>query len=309
MNIQRFAAVIVLGLAFGVGMRGGTEVSAASPPSSMTRERAITISPASVDLVVEPGGVYHGEFQVINQGKTEYTFKTYALPYGVTGETYQPGFLAVPGILNTGKWFALDTEATVLGAKKTKTVRYTISVPLNAKPGGYYAVVFAQTQVQATAQGVTPNHRVGEIFYLKVAGDVRQSGRLLSWDAAFRQSPPLLASLRLENNGGSHFASAVHVEVQDIFGSSKHVFDTEKYVLPQTVRKVDVRWDKTPSIGLFKVTGTVSMLDNTQKLPAKYVVVMPDSLVFALGALAGLAALLFIARVVVLRRKPEASSE
>jgi hypothetical protein len=176
-------------------------------------------------------------------------------------------------------------------------VKYTLSLPKTTLPGGYYAVAFAQTQAPKVANSITLNERVGEIFYLQAAGPVVQKGQLLSWASNIFQEPPLTSTIRLEDSGAVNFPATIHYLVKDAFGGTKYSLGTIKEVLPQTIRRVTIVWNSTPSLGIFKVTGTVSFLNHTHNLPTKWVLIMSRTVrIYALLIL-GVLVLLIIVRV------------
>jgi hypothetical protein len=241
---------------------------------ALAAPQEITMTPTVVNQAVQVGTTYEGSFQILNHGASNYDFKVYALPYHVSGEAYEPGFTYTPGATKVSDWFKFAVTKATIKPGDSITVPYSITVPVNTPPGGYYAVAFAETKFPEVTNGVTLNQRVGEIFYLQVPGELKQSGDLLNWDVSMFQSNPLTAAVRIQNSGNLHFATNIHVAVSDIFGSAKYTFDTTKFLLPQTIRKIPISWDKTPSIGLFKVNGTATILGKTHNLPTRYVLVM-----------------------------------
>lgn len=236
--------------------------------------QVITLTPTSVSPVIKPGGTYTGSFQVLNQGDTSYKFLAYPTPYRVSGEDYTPEFTFLPTAPNAGSWLNFSAPGGYMTPGQSTTINYTISVPENTQPGGYYAAAFAETQLPVKANGVTVNERVGELFYIQVAGPVVKKGEFLSWQSGFFQKPPLTSYLRIKNDGSLHFPAKIQYQVKDVFGHAKYTLNTNKELLPQTIRKITMPWNKTPSIGLFKVSGTVSFLDQNKPLPTKWVLVM-----------------------------------
>lgn len=236
--------------------------------------QAITLTPTSNSPLIEPGGVYSNKYTIINQGQKPYNFSTYSAPYRVQGENYTPEFTLLPSAANVASWFSISQKNGYIKPGQVEQINYKIHVPAGTAPGGYYAVIFAETNLSKTSSGLTLNERVGEIFYIQVAGPVVQKANILTWSSNFLQSPPLIATLRLENSGGLHYQANIVIRVSDILGHTKYVLSTQKEVLPQTIRRINLAWSKTPPIGLFKVNGTVSFLNKTNKLPTKWVLVM-----------------------------------
>lgn len=265
----------VLALTIGFFVAAGGHVHAAT--------QNITLSPTSVDQTLQPGSVNKGTVEVLNTGDGEFSFSTYLKPFRVTGEDYQQEFTALPGAPEPTKWFQISASQSTIKPGKLVEISYTITVPKNTPAGGYYAVLFAETKAPPATNGVIVTNRVGEIFYITVAGPLTQQGKVASWESSLLQKPPLNSSLRIENSGNTHFLSTVQLSVKDIFGGTKFSFNTKKEVLPQTVRHIQIPWQKTPSFGLFKVSGSVSFLDKKETLASKYVLVMSQTarLIFA----------------------------
>ena len=234
----------------------------------------ITLTPTTTSPIIKPGAVYNGSFQVVNQGKSGYKFLVYSTPYSVSGENYTPDFTVLPTAPNISGWLNFSSPGGYIKPGQTLTIHYTISVPENTQPGGYYAAAFAETQYPKIPNTITLNERVGELFYIEVAGPVVKKGEVLSWQSSLLQKPPLTSTLRLQDSGSIHYPATIHYYVKDILGHNKYSLYTVKELLPQTIRKIPIPWTSTPSIGLFKVSGTVSFLGQNKQLPSKWVLVM-----------------------------------
>jgi hypothetical protein len=260
------------------------------------------MTPTSLDRVIQPGSTYTGSFQIVDQGQSSYTFRVYAAPYSVKGEDYTPDFTPLPNFPDVASWFTFSTTTAQTNPGQSTTVNYTITMPANTSPGGYYAAAFAETRLPPKANSVILNERVGEIFYLQAAGPVANKGTLLTWQSSLLQKPPLTATLRLRNSGGVHYRATIKVNVRDLFGHSKYGLKTVKEVLPQTIRRVTIPWNKTPALGIFKVSGTVSFLGQSETLPTKWVLVMSQTVRLVLGIVIALVIVLVVGRAVLRRR-------
>lgn len=270
--------------------------------SAYAAGQAITITPTSNSPDITPGTTYKGSFEVLNQGGTAFAYQVYSAPYRVSGEDYTPDFTVLPDATNVAGWFKLASNGGHITPGQTNAISYTITVPKNTTPGGYYAAIFAQTNYPKTANSITLNERVGEIFYIEAAGPVTKKGELLSWQSAILQKPPLTATLRLENDGGVHYPATINVAVKDIFGRSKYTLNTTKEILPQTIRRVSVSWNTAPAIGLFKVTGSVSFLNQNKTLGTKWVLVMSQTVRLILIGILILVVLFIVFRLILQRR-------
>jgi hypothetical protein len=252
-------------------------VLAVAAPTLATPVEGITLTPAGINQVVEPGSLNTGSFQVLNEGSTGYDFHIFVKPYHVNGEDYTPDFTLLPGTTDISDWFQFTVLRDHIDPGQSVDIGYKIVVPPAATPGGYYAVAFAETQQQHAPNSILINERVGELFYIQVAGPATEKSSIASWQVAGRQAPPLLSTLRLENAGTTHYYADTQINVRDILGRIKYSYKSHNVILPRTIRKISMVWDKAPPIGLFKVDGNVDFLGNKHPLPGHYVLVMSDT--------------------------------
>ena len=268
--IRRFLSVI-LWLAIMVG--SAPKVQAAVVSSS----HALTLSPSFTNQVAPPGATIQGLVTLFNGGDSAYGFTMYATPYSVDGEAYNPNFTKLPGTADVASWFHFTSNGGYLNQGNTVAVRYSLTIPAKTPPGGYYGAVFAQTKPVLVAQDkniIQVSQRLGELFYLQVAGPVTQSGKVASWQAGFLQLATPTASLRLENSGGLHYFGDIRVSFQDVLGHQKYAAALQKVVLPRTIRRISVQWPKPPAVGLFKVGGQVIINGKPAVLPSRYILVV-----------------------------------
>ena len=154
---------------------------------SDARAATIRISAPKVQLELAPGETYSGEMTAENPTEEEVKVKIYLQDW-----VYSPGgrgeknFTPVGSTpLSAGKWIVFTpTEDTIKPFGRT-TVRYTVTVPQEAK-GAHYAVLFFET-VLGTAKdeegvNVLVAGRVGSLFYIETKGLTERSGEIKSVD-------------------------------------------------------------------------------------------------------------------------------
>lgn len=234
----------------------------------------LTVSPAVSQIKINPGQTTSGSFLIINQGKATYDFKVYATPYNVSGENYTPNYNPIPGAVDVSKWFSFSLSSANISPGQTEKVNYTITVPSNIQDGGYYAVAFGKTNNPKALIGVTINEAVGSLFFIKVGNNFVQKGSVESWKSNFFQAPPLTSYLKIQNTGSIYFKADFQYKVSDLFGGTKYLLNGQKFIFPQTARQIPLPWKNSPSFGLFKVSGNVTILGSKQYLGNKYVLVM-----------------------------------
>ena len=271
--------------------------------------QSITLSPTSQSLTIQPGSSATGQLKLFNQGDVNYSVKIYPAAYSVSGEDYDQSFTKLPGAPDVASWFTFDKTKATLNANDQLDINYTIAVPKGTLAGGYYATAFAETQGNAgnAKNGVIVHQRVGAIFYLTVAGDLKTTGTLESWTVKTLQKPPLEADLRIANTGNVHFPVEVNATVKDIFGRTKFKFNTQKEVLPQTIRKIPIIWPSTPTIALVKVEGTAKFLGQTHQLGSHYVLVVSNAAWSVIGLIVALLLLWIMVPRLKERRKKKSN--
>lgn len=245
-------------------------ISGVAAHSTYAAAGGLTLSPTSVDVEVAPGASYNGQIMVLDQSEADTSYTVYATPYSVTGEEYKPYFSPVKGATDITKWFTFSKTNGSLKVGDQDVIPFTITVPKGTGAGSYFATVFAETTEKATT-GVVTHKRVGMIVYLRVSGNAIEKGRVEQWSVPLFQQAPLSATAKIANTGSVHFPAKIKVTISDILGNPKYSYERSPEILPQKLRAVPVTWPNGSTFGLFKVSGEVTYLGKTEKLPIKFV--------------------------------------
>ena len=222
----------------------------------------ITMSPSSTSIQLNAGATTQGSMKVKNDGGVAYGFSVYARPYGVSNELYAPDFTTHKSNTNIYKWVQFDQTRYQVAPGEEVEVRYTIRVPADAAPGGHYGVLFAETDERGLeGTGVARKKRVGNLLYVTVDGEYKTSGAFKEFILPFWQtSAPLVSSVRVENNGNVDFRANVTTTAKDLFGRTKYRYTGDPITLPGTIRLMEMKWEKAPNFGVFKVDQSVEFL-------------------------------------------------
>lgn len=272
MALYRFSFLTGLLISLIAVILGASHAHAATPGLS------ITMTPSSTELHAAPGASTSSTFTVVNQGTMSYPILLSVAPYHVEGDSYDPQFTPLPGTTDASSWIRFtDPAPSILGKNTTTTLGYTLAVPKDTAPGGYYAVIFAETNPEAKDGGVTPHNRVGNILYITVDGDVAHKGAL---QPASPDVPSVIWGTRTDlgmlvnNTGGVHFVTTAHIRVTSLFGRTLFSGRFERYILPQTQRLITTAWEKLPPVGIYKVSRDATIAGSSQALPTKYIVII-----------------------------------
>jgi hypothetical protein len=238
---------------------------------------SITLSPVSQRYKVKQGETLSGTMTIVNDGKRDYKFTTYARPYSVSNEAYEPDFSTEAKNADAYQWVQFEQSSYMLKAGDSREVPYTIRVPNDAAPGGHYGVLFAETQPKGDSKGtaVERKKRVGLILYMTVNGTFKIGGDADDISIPFFQDrPPLTASQTVHNTGNSDFLVTTDTKIYDVFGGNKYENTKEVPVLPGTTRNITFEWESSPRFGLYKVDIATKFLDETSS-KSQYVLIAP----------------------------------
>lgn len=243
---------------------------------AQTPSQAISLSPATTQVSIDPGKSSSQKVEVINTGDDSFNVTFSAAPYYVTGQNYDPHFTQLPGTVDASKWITIPTDKALLNSHKVLTENYTIKVPANTAPGGYYAVIFAETsQSNITSGGVVPHNRVGNIVYITVNGDVKTSGYVKGSSLpGFTFSPTVPLDIQVANDGGVHFQTTASFSVTDITGKEVYNAHFDRLILPSTVRNITTTWTAQMPVGIYTVHRQATVADKLTKLPDQTIVVI-----------------------------------
>lgn len=274
-------------------------LSSVHAATSNTSRSGIAMSPVKKKYEYEAGSTSRDSIKITNVGNTTYTFKMYAEPYSVKNESYETDFLTVRKNTDFQDWVKFDKSSYVLSPSQSVEVGYTVSVPANATPGGHYGIIFAETlpeEKMTESASLLGRNRVGAPVYATINGEYKMGGQFLGVRTpALQFKSPLKSELNVENTGTSHFTVNTVFAVSDLFGNRKLTQMNEYDLLPQSIRKIPLQWDKSPGFGFFKVTVSAKFLDQ-ETTKTSYVLMAPLAyyMIFVVGLL--VAVIVFVAR-------------
>ncbi len=212
-----------------------------------TTALALTVSPVRVELTGDPGQTVKGEIILLNEQKEAKTFYSSFENFEAKGETGTPNF--VPGKDGLATWIQALNQVT-LAAQEKKTIPFTVQIPKNADPGGYFAAIFWST-TPITAQGgqVAVGAKIGTLVLLKVSGYVKEGGGLLEFKTLnsqhFFSALPISFVWRFQNSGNDRINPGGSIEVRNIFGFVSKTLNANEgqgNVLPASIRRFTVPW-------------------------------------------------------------------
>lgn len=225
---------------------------------------ALTASPVRMEIVGDPGQTVKGELILTNeQGETK-TFYASTNNFEAQGETGTPSFL--PERVGLATWIKVQDLVTIK-PNEEKRIPFTVQIPKNAEPGGYFAAILWGTNPPKTKGGgqVSIGGKLGVLVMLKVSGAVVEGGGLLEFGTKDTQkvfsSTPVVFNYRFNNTGGDRVVPHGDIMITNFgFGGTKLLANAkESSILPDSARKMEVLWGKevpaSEKSGFFAMAG------------------------------------------------------
>lgn len=241
--------------------------------------QAITVGPAKLEYSADPGDTIQGSIFVFNDGaETETLYAAFEKFTEVNGEKkFSPG-----EAVELANWFRMPHKVTLL-PKGQENVPFTIEVPKNAPPGGHFAVIWWGNAPPDSGQ-VSIVTRAGVLVYLRVSGDVRENGELLSFSSLAGRVVTRLPDfeVRFRNGGNTYLKPRGEIAVKNIFGGTIAVFkvnDVGRILLPEGEEslRLSPQFEKRPfALGLYHADLNLAWGEKPETLEKRYyILVLP----------------------------------
>ncbi len=230
---------------------------------------SIKLTPLRSRPTLSPGSTGTGEITVTNQATDSNAVSITVQRFNTINEVYDYAFKDDP----TTEWIRFTEVKATVDAGQKVTLPYSVAVPANASPGGYYFAIFASVEPHSSDTSLREVKRVASLVYLEVSGDVVKKGAVASFDlphVSFDQNVPL--SVRLANQGNTHFDADVRFAVG---GTEQGGAAIKGLLLPGTVRRIDGSITLPRFPGIYKVTARYAGSDASSVTIAKTVVYIP----------------------------------
>lgn len=288
--MMRFAINNKMFLALLVG--GATLLGVVSISSVLAKGeslKGLTISPLKTELNIAPGTSVEGVLTVANLTDASIEVNFGAEEFDVINEQYDYSFNPESDV---SKWAVFKEKSLKLAKDEKKTIKYSVSAPINSEPGGRYISLFASTSTQLDNGEVKSIQRVSSLLYVTVNGDVTRVGKLLSLNSPKILKRNSLFAFSLQNKGTAHFTSRYSVTIKNLFNNDNVAsLSGNSLILPGTIRSVSDKMPLSKSPGLYKVIYQIGLGDTPAVIEKHYVLYLPPAFivfVVAVGSFVGL---------------------
>lgn len=262
--------------------------NAQSNSSNSSGGNGIRISPVRTDVSINKGETKTVIMNIQNVTSSEASFKAILNDFiAADGEKGQPAL-----ILDDDKYapshslkrYIAAIPNMSLKAGESKDVKVTITIPASAKAGGYYGAVRFAPVSSDSSKNVTLSASVGSIILVKVPGDIAENMTIDSFDVRrgadgvggssfFTTNKDLYGVVRFKNSGDVHeqpFGRMLLKKGNKVLQSVEiNNTDPKGNVLPDSVRRFNVKLDRVSSFGKYTVQGNFGYGSNGQLLSAE----------------------------------------
>jgi hypothetical protein len=182
---------------------------------SVVSVSALTISPVKLELEADPGQTIGGVFELHNEEGNARTLYVSYENFEPSGDLGTPRFVGRDSGLAT--WMTATPEL-VIEPDKRVSVPYTITVPADAKPGGYFAAIFYGGQNPNAVEGgeVAIGGKLGLLVLLRVRGDITEEGGINTFGtkdgSRFFTSLPISFGTQMTNRAVIVLCHGVHCQ-------------------------------------------------------------------------------------------------
>ncbi len=215
---------------------------------------ALTVSPARVEITGDPGTTLHGEIEVLNEQEEARTFFTSFENFEPSGDSGSPHFIGAEDGLAT--WIQADNTVDLEPGERA-LVPFSITIPQDAGPGGYFAAIFFGSQAPGTqASGeISIGGKIGVLVLLRVSGEIETGGGLMEFSAKeqkrFFSMIPVPFAYRISNTGGDRVVPHGEITIKNTLGIVSAKLPANEHsgsVLPGSARKFEAVWEDASAL-------------------------------------------------------------
>lgn len=236
----------------------------------MAQEVGIKVSPVRIEELVDPGQILNLEIKVSNESDVEKIFYVYLRDFKAEGESGRPKLIS-PGSEEgyyLASWIDITREGLKFAPREEKTVPFTVNVPADIGPGGYFSAILFGTEpprVQLDSEdkgaGMSIGQQTASLVLLQVKGEVDERAQIREFntDKDFYNTPFTVNFLvRIENNGNVHIKPRGTITIVNMFNKEVGVVRVNENggnILPNSIRHFsNISWEGKNYFGRYTAT-------------------------------------------------------
>jgi hypothetical protein len=231
------------------------------------------VGPGKVDVTLKPGETKVVEMIVTNRTGERRVFNL--TTEDMTGSNDPEKAVVLlgneRGPYSLRDYLSVTHRSFELGHNERARIPVTISIPVDAEPGGLYGSMLVDTVAIEASSGESTQTvpqsaiiaRIGTLFFVTVEGEVNKEAKLLEFATIgkkrFFTSGPISFGILHENTGSIHIAPYGEVRVTNMLGEEIGFVELEPwFILPRSERLREIRFDRDFLFGRYTATINVN---------------------------------------------------
>lgn len=222
-------------------------------------------------LLLKPGEKKQVQIRVRNSSNRSLPILSVATDIIIAedGETPIPVTEGVSNKWSLADWLTMVPQAQTLQPQETGMINVLIDVPVDALPGGHYAMITHQPSIKGIGEGgggemvdsaSGVSQRVGTLLYVVVDGEINEEAFIRDFTfPGFTEFGPVPFSFAVENVSDIHIQPKTKIEITDMFGREvDEIVVGEKNVFPLMSRDFEGKWEQVWGYGKYTAQATMS---------------------------------------------------
>lgn len=225
------------------------------------------IGPGRAELVIRPGETKVQNITITNRISDDRTFQLQVEDIVGTDDASSAVTFLGEGVgpQSLKNYISFPEYSLVLDKGERAVVPVTITVPLDAEPGGYYGGVLVSTLEDdgQPREGLGARSpivaRIGTLFFVTVPGTVLREGAVKDFsllnDRTWYTQGPVTMNILFENTGSVHLNPYGELRIRNLFGEEVGFVEVSPwFVLPQSLRTRSIDWNRELLFGRYTAT-------------------------------------------------------
>lgn len=225
------------------------------------------INPLKVEEKMLPGETKEGTITLSNSHKEVMHLKIYVQDWAYTSlEGNGTKKFAPAGLLpfSCSRWLRVFPEQLSLSPGESQKIRYTLSIPADAK-GGYHSALFFESALAQNQEGiVNVSGRLASLIYVEVTGTIQRECKINALHLIRKDHSKILElQLDFQNTGNTHLTIEPAFNLLNSEGAlvARGAFP-KIYTLPNDSVTTTTTWPGNLSEGVYDVILTVDLGEN-----------------------------------------------
>lgn len=236
--------------------------------------QSMSISPAILELILEPGKNSTSEILLVNNARVPLPIKGTVQNFTLNESFIGSSEVVSENIYDASSWFDLEPSEFIIQPGEEKSITVSVATPENAEPGGHYATIFFQPLIpegMVSKSSTQLTTKVGVLVLSIVSGDIQERATLgkLTGPSFYRMGP-ITFQIPVNNEGNIHVLPAGQLFIKNSKGELvQSLLLQPSSVLPKTQKNFDFVWDKKLLLGKYTAiaevkygSGNVELISN-----------------------------------------------